>query len=252
MSIISLACTTYNRSHFLPIMINSLLNQTYKNWELHLVDDGSSDYTAKYLDFLENLDQRFKIYQISHRGRGAALAIALNYAITSCPKYLGWLDDDDWLDPQCLELCYKFLIDNKFYDMVYTHYYDVDSYGDFIGLGSRCNIPYSKDRLLLDFMTFHFRLFTLTSYLGVGGINHFYDNCQDYDFCLRFSENYKIGCLPEPLYYYRNHLDSISGQKINQVLFSFKAITEAMERRGLSQTHKLCIKPLFKIVPLQP
>jgi glycosyltransferase involved in cell wall biosynthesis len=90
------------------------------------------------------------------QGRGSALKRCLSYVIASCPKYLGWLDDDDWLHPQCLELCFKFLVSDKSYELVYTHYYDVAHYGQLLGLGKRCNIPYSQENLLLNFLTFHY------------------------------------------------------------------------------------------------
>ncbi len=72
--------------------------------------------------------------------------------------------------------------------LVYIDYEVIDAQGNNWGLGNRCKIPYSKDRLLVDFMLFYFRLMRHSAYDPVGGIDATFDCAQDYDLCLKLSE----------------------------------------------------------------
>jgi hypothetical protein len=108
------------------------------------------------------------------------------------------------------------------------------------GYGSRCRIPYSKDRLLLDFMTFHFRLIRRSVFDQVGGIDERSAYIEDYDLCLRLSEVTTVHHLQKPLYYYRQHDESICNQKrVAQIFGSRDAISRAIERQGLSHKYDI-------------
>jgi GT2 family glycosyltransferase len=74
------------------------------------------------------------------------------------------------------------------YRLVYTNHQIIDTQGNSQGCGHRCQIPYPKDRLLVDFMTFHFRLMRRESFEQAGGINPCFEEAVDYDLCLRLSE----------------------------------------------------------------
>ena len=107
------------------------------------------------------------------------------------------------------------------------------------GLGHRSQIPYSPDRLLVDFMTFHFRLFRHELYNQIGGINSEYNRAEDYDFCLRLSEITQFHHLNKPLYYYRKHSQHTVEQQLAQIQESQSAISQAIHRRGLSDRFEL-------------
>lgn len=108
------------------------------------------------------------------------------------------------------------------------------------GLGHRSQIPYSPDRLLVDFMTFHFRLFRHELYNQIGGINSEFNRAEDYDFCLlRLSEITQFYHLNKPLYYYRQHSQHTVQQQLAQIQESQSAIAQAIERRSLSDKFEL-------------
>jgi GT2 family glycosyltransferase len=124
--------------------------------------------------------------------------------------------------------------------MVYTDHQIIDAQGKSQGYGHRCGIPYSKDRLLVDFMTFHFRLMRRESFEQAGGIDPYFEAAIDYDLCLRLSEITTIKHLKVPLYEYRVHPQSMSHQsRSHQVQYAKAAVEEAIKRRGLSQTYRL-------------
>ena len=67
----------------------------------------------------------------------------------------------------------------------------------------RCDIPYSQEGLLVNFMTFHFRLMRRCIYDRVGGVNaSFTGSAYDYDLCLRLSEVAQVAQVKQPLYFY--------------------------------------------------
>jgi len=89
--------------------------------------------------------------------------------------------------------------------IIYTKCHVIYEHCAVKGLSKRCQIPYSRDRLLLDFMTFHFRLIRRSVYDEVGGVDTSFMAAQDYDLCLKLSEVTEIKHLDKPLYLYRNH-----------------------------------------------
>ncbi len=154
--------------------------------------------------------------------------------------YLGWVDSDDFLAPTALAETTTILDTHPHVGLVYTDYLAIDENGKVKGLGNRCRIPYSKNRLLIDFMTFHFRLFHRTIFEQSGGIDPYFQAAIDYDLCLRLSEVTEIQHLKRPLYYYRNHQESISqASRLQQIYYSREAIARALQRRGLAQHYQI-------------
>lgn len=227
---ISIVTTFYNYEKYLRQCIESVLAQTESNFELILYDDGSQDNSLQIaMDYLT--DPRVIVIQTEHKGRGYALATAM---LKATAEYIGWLDADDWLHPQCLELLRKFLDDNQDVGLVYSQYYQVNENGENPTLGHKCLVPYmGRDTLLLAFMVFHFRLFRKEIYYKSGGIDSFFQAATDYDFCLKVSEICEIAHLPIPLYYYRVHASSMShARKPEQSRYAQIAKENALKRRG--------------------
>ncbi|MBW4580215.1 MAG: CHAT domain-containing protein [Tildeniella nuda ZEHNDER 1965/U140] len=230
--LISLVMTTYNRERFLGAAIESVLQQTFTDFELLVWDDGSDDRSVAIIDRYAARDPRVRVVAAAHRGRVAALQAAIAHTTGA---YLGWVDSDDLLAPTALEQTVRILNEQPQAGMVYTDYLDIDEQGAVMHYGQRCRIPYSKERLLLDFMTFHFRLLRRSIFEQVGGISSSSDYVEDYDLCLRLSEVTEVHRVRQPLYYYRNHTGSASQQwRLEQVLRSRTAIAQALQRRGLA------------------
>ncbi|MEM9567850.1 MAG: glycosyltransferase [Cyanobacteria bacterium P01_E01_bin.34] len=225
--------TVFNRERYLAEAIDSVVAQTWPDWELIVWDDGSSDRSVEIAKTYAAADPRIKVFANQHLGRGLALATATAKAKG---EFMGFVDSDDYIHPTALAQTAVVLENFPQVGMVYTNYINVDAEGNELGVGKRCQIPFSKDRLLLDFMTFHFRLMRASVFWQVGGIESKYNAAQDYDLCLKLSEVTEIRHVPKPLYYYRIHGNSISkARQLEQVHFSGEAITTALKRRGLSE-----------------
>jgi glycosyltransferase involved in cell wall biosynthesis len=229
---ISLVITVYNRERYLSAAIESILKQTRTDWDLLIWDDGSTDKSVEIARTYAKLDDRMKVVAAKHTGRGQALCDAI---ANTTGKYLGIVDSDDLLAPEALWETAAVLDSQPNVGMVYTDYLVIDEAGEIKGLGKRCQIPYSKDRLLVDFMTFHFRLMRREVYNAVGGIDPEFKAAQDYDLCLRLSEVTEVVQVKKSLYLYRNHQENISHTKqFEQIHFTHLAITRALQRRGLA------------------
>lgn len=237
---ISILTTTYNRVNFLYRVYKSLADQSYKDWEWIVINDGSSDETNLYLNSLK--DPRIKLYSLEHLGRVKAIAIATEMANR---PWIGILDDDDWLDPECLENCLLFAESNQA-DFIYTNCWEVNK--NEIKLGKRSLIPYSFNGMLLDLITFHFRFFKNSKLIEAGGIDTQYQTAFDYDLCLRLTEVCKVAHLKKALYFYQIHSDSISySKRADQIYWSFKAVQNAIKRRGLENQLVIDLEARFKL-----
>jgi GT2 family glycosyltransferase len=165
---------------------------------------------------------------------------------------VGWVDSDDVISPIALEKTVPILEQSPDIGMVYTDYRIIDGNNQVFGVGDRCSVPYSPERLLVHFLTFHFRLIRRSLYEQVGGVDVSLPCAMDYDLCLKLSEVTQVHHLEQPLYFYRSHGKNISTQqRIEQIQCSQRAILAAIERRGLSDRVDLemDIQSLFRLVP---
>lgn len=235
MAPIALAMTAHNRDQYLATAIQSVIDQSFQDWTLTIVDDASTDQTYAVAGAFEAIDRRIHLLRNSiNRGCGASLYRAMNNCTqASGVEFVGWVDSDDVLLPTALEQTIDFMRSNPSTDLVYTHYCPINDVGELLGFPERCNIPYSPDALIDELIVFHFRLMRVSAYLGAGGIDPEMCMANDYDFVLRFSELYRIDCLPEILYYYRIHGGSMSlSQTAQQAAAATEAVRRALHRRS--------------------
>ncbi len=238
--LISLVIPVYNRADYLPATIDSILAQTCSDFELLIWDDGSTDRSVEIACEYAQRDKRIRVVAAAHQRQAQALKRAI--AQTTGP-HIGIVDSDDLLAPTALEDTVAILNANPQVGLVYTDYEIIDAQGNNRGLGNRCQIPYSKERLLVDFMLFHFRLMRRSIYDQVGGIDATFDCAQDYDLCLKLSEVTGIYHLQKPLYLYRTHAQSISQQRrMEQILWAKRAIENALQRRNMTDDYELDVQ----------
>jgi glycosyltransferase involved in cell wall biosynthesis len=105
MELISVIVPIYNLDSYLFQCINSLINQTYKQLEIILVDDGSTDKSLELCESFRKQDQRVKVIAKLNGGLVSARKAGLN---ASNGVYIFYVDGDDWIDSDCLEQYYKY------------------------------------------------------------------------------------------------------------------------------------------------
>jgi glycosyltransferase involved in cell wall biosynthesis len=244
---VTVVMCVYNREAYVGEAICSVLGQTFQDFELIVWDDGSTDGSVARAREAAGGDPRVRLVEAPHEG----LSLAANAAAAAARgEDLGWVDSDDRLLPDALAQSVEHLDRRPQVGLVYTQYNVIDAAGRQQGLGSRCRIPYSFDRMLVEFMVFHFRLMRRTVFQKVGGFDPTFQTATDYDLCLRIAEVAPIEQIPKPLYEYRVHPNSISlGRRIEQIEASRRAVEAALERRGLADQVELEVEliPRFKL-----
>lgn len=124
---ISVLICVYNGESYIKETINSLLLQTYKDFEILVIVNCTNDSTIKILEDFN--DNRIKIFQTNI----CQLSYNLNYGLMkSNSKYVVRIDADDIAEPTRIEKQFKFIEDNNF-DVVGSNVELIDEYGKFIG-----------------------------------------------------------------------------------------------------------------------
>ena len=138
---VSIVIAVYNTEKYLKKCLDSIRNQTYMNLEVIMVNDGSTDNSIDILQKYEKEDNRFKLYEQSNQGPGAAKNMGLTQ---STGDYLIFIDSDDWIDKDFIEKCVeKASINNA--DIIYCDYIKETQDGQIIKYGKLSN--YSNETL---------------------------------------------------------------------------------------------------------
>lgn len=197
---ISIILPSFNREKYLERSVNSVLNQSYKNWELIFIDDGGSDDTYSFIGSL--LKTYDRIRYVKHKNRG--LPLSRNTGILcSSGAYITFLDSDDEYKPDHLEKRFEYMLNNPDTDIIHG---GIEVVGD----------PYVKDKNDLSKLihinecavggTFFGKRKVFEELNGFANINY----SEDSEFLERVSRLFQVQKVSFPTYiYYRNTPDSI-------------------------------------------
>lgn len=108
--LITIIVPIYKVEDYLRRCVDSILNQSYKNLEIILVDDGSPDRCGEICDAYANVDKRIKVIHKKNGGLSDARNIGIEIAQG---KYVSFIDSDDWISREYVEKLYKLLINNN-------------------------------------------------------------------------------------------------------------------------------------------
>ena len=124
---ISIITPVYNSEKYLMQTIETVINQTYKNWEMILVDDCSTDESANIIKQYSAKDSRIKYYKLKEN---SGAAVARNFALeNSTGRFIAYLDADDLWKKDKLEKQMNFMLDNN-YAFTCTSYEKIDEKGE--------------------------------------------------------------------------------------------------------------------------
>jgi len=210
--LVSIIIPTYNRSYIICETLDSLLAQTYTNWECIVVDDGSRDYTKELMEFYCSKDKRITYHQrptASRKGPNSCRNFGFDI---SKGRYINWIDSDDILFPNAIEKklrniegndviisSVKYIDDNKRHIELVHHYFSPKNIIEDYFLGKITFYTFTPlwNRIFLDKQL---ELF-----------DEKISNLDDWDFNLRMIyQKPRIKYLHEPLILYRLHDNSLS------------------------------------------
>lgn len=127
--LVSIIMPSYNTAPYISSSIQSVINQTYNNWELIIVDDCSTDNTEDVLSEIK--DERIRFFK-NEKNSGAA--VSRNKALREAKgQWVAFLDSDDLWMPDKLEKQIRFMMDNG-YSFSYTNYKEIDTDGNETGV----------------------------------------------------------------------------------------------------------------------
>ena len=139
--LVSVITPAYNAEKFIGQTIESVLAQTYKNWEMLIVDDGSIDFTKEIVRVYAKNDNRIKLF--SHPGnKNKGVSATRNLAVeNSKGDYLAMLDSDDLWVPYKLELQLQQFQENESAGVVYSKAICIDEYNRFLTDKNKYDFP---------------------------------------------------------------------------------------------------------------
>lgn len=211
MSKVSVVMSVYNGERFLRQAIDSILNQTFPDFEFIIVDDGSTDGTAEILSSYAKAAPRLRVVTQQNRG----LIKSLNRAIGMARgEYIARMDADDVSMPERLVVQVRWLDMHPQIAVLGTRYDEIDENSRVVRRGNRYIGSATVERALLQGNSSVFChgsvMFRRMCFEHVGGYREQFRHTEDYDLWLRMAEHYELDNIGETLYQHRLRLDSVS------------------------------------------
>jgi len=237
---ISVIIPVYNHYEYLEECIESVLKQTYDNYEIVIIDDNSSDERVK--KYLKSISEKHSSITLILSNRNQGISVSQNLAVDAAKgAFIAFLDCDDYLSPQALDKATDYLFENPDVKYVFTDRAFIDASDTRIGVTHYTDNPEidnssnHKDNLLVEMVATHLKIVSKKALLEVGGCDPNLTGVQDYDIALKISEKHALGYIAEPLYFHRIHRASVtsSGSRIPQHVKSGYALKTALKRRRL-------------------
>ena len=242
----SILIANYNNGKYFRDCYNSLVNQTYENWEAIIVDDASTDDSVEVIKSIIKDDPRFKLYHNAvNQGCGFTKRECMEYAEGELCAYL---DPDDAIYTQALEKTINEFANTT--DIVATYSQmmlcDDNLVPDKI-FASTKQVYNSRYFFNCPIQFAHFFTFKKETYLKTSGINPALRSAVDQDLYLKILEYGDVKYIKEPLYLYRLHSDGISQHSSKQgAKESFaKVIYDTMKRRGIKKINNLNVPETY-------
>ena len=236
--LVSVIIPTYNRAHVIGETLDSVLAQTYTNWECIVVDDGSTDNTESVVNIYVSKDPRFKYY---HRppdhlsgGNGARY---FGFKVSS-GQYVNWFDDDDLMLCDFLKFKIEIFIKKPNNSAVFCAY-QTQHHKNGVLTNKVVTIEYSnfyldllKRKFLIQMNAGLWRSSYLLKYSdGENIFDERLEQSQDFDFYIKFTENLiDFEIINKPLYHYKLGHDSISQNFYGNNIQHFKSYLTVRER----------------------
>lgn len=229
---VSVLMTAYNAVPFIESAVNSILNQTFTDFEFIIVNDGSTDGTQAFLETLT--DPRIKVFDEPNRGTAGGS----NFGLQHCRrKYVARMDADDVSLPTRLEEQYKFMESNPQVSLVGTQ---IQIIGE-ERLGMEVAIPLKHAQIyqaLIDrnHGMNHGSCFYRNELIQkIGGYWKIHKMFDDWDMFLRMAEQGELANLPQVLYQYRTLSNSLVGSKLKEMRDHFAYSIECARCRKIGE-----------------
>lgn len=235
---ISIIIPCYNQAQYLKEAIDSALNQTYKNVEIVVVNDGSTDNTDEVIEpYLQN--QKIIYKKQSNKG----LPGARNFGIQFCSgDFILPLDADDVMLPEWLEECLKFNPNDKTLISTPYEFYNKDLSEKLNHISPSWH-PVNEAEIFYGMTTHASVLYTKKLWQDIGGYDEFFVHYEDWEFTIRALDyGCQIYTIDRPMIKYRRHGVTLTDSIINnndKRLFYFSHLLKKHEKLIEQKSKKL-------------
>ena len=207
---ISVLMSCFNAQRWVADAVESVLAQTYHQFELILVDDGSTDLTPEILDAYRRRDERIRVVHKANTG----LADSLNAGMAIARgEWIARLDADDLCEKARLASQISFLDNHPGVVLLGSGFVEIDENGhelaSHVRPANHAKLVQNLERLQR-FFPHSSAMFERSLSTDLGGYNTRFKKTQDWDLWLRLAENGVIACLPSPLVRIRTHPNQIT------------------------------------------
>lgn len=210
---VSVVMATYNAKGYLREAIESVLNQTFKDFEFVIIDDGSTDET---IDIIKSYkDPRIRLYKKNHRGLIASLNEGIKLARG---EYIARMDADDISEPERFERQVGFLGDHPECAVVGTTIEVIDLEGSSLGVEPEpLSHPDIMRGLIVRNVLAHGSVMMRKTTIGeLGGYDSSAKYVEDYDLWMRVIRKHRMANLPQVLYKWRLNPEGVSLTKTDE------------------------------------
>ena len=235
----SILIAHFNNFNYFRDCYDSLQKQTYQDFEVIIVDDGSSEENFEKLKAFVQHDPKFKIYQ-NQENKGVGYTKRRCVELAS-GEICGFLDPDDMLVPNALEISLK-KYKNKEVVATYSKMQAFDNesnvFHEFIKI-HRIKSGQSN-HFNINFEINHFFTFRKSVYENTEGIDPELSSAVDQDLYLKIYEQGKISYIPKPLYLYRLHSGGVSQNKSKKEKLNenwHKVLKNTLKRRNIQNLY---------------
>ena len=230
---VSVIIPVYNGESYLADAIESVKAQTYADWEIIAVDDGSKDRSPSILrEYEKGLSAKFRLITQENQGISAARNRAIGI---SSGEYIALLDSDDVWFPEKLELQVSVLERMEEVAMVYSDCLVVDPQRNVIRKTYFEKPPLAggifQELLLNNSIPSSSALIRRSVFQQVGSFNPAYRIAMDYDLWLRIADRYPIEVIDRPLMQYRVHPGGISSNRVEMIREDLDITERWLEQR---------------------
>lgn len=196
---LTVAIPFFNAEQYLELAIKSVINQSYQNWVLLLMDDGSSDNSLDIATKYEQMDSRIKVYS---DGKNKNLAVRLNKIATlTQTKYLARMDADDVMHPNRLEIQLKILEANPEIDLLGTNAYTINQHN--VVTGIRKPLINNSNTIISTESFIHPTIMGKTNWFKNNLYNPRAERIEDAELWWRTKKSSVFKSINEPLLFYR-------------------------------------------------
>ncbi|MDH1881985.1 glycosyltransferase [Empedobacter sp. GD03797] len=231
----SILIANYNNGHFFKDCYDSLIAQTYQNFEVVILDDCSTDNSVEVIKSIIGEDKRFKLFQNEENKKVGYTKRRLVELASS--EICGFLDPDDALEPQTLESILNHHNNNIEVGLVYSNFIICNEKLE------KQNVHHATQITALDehYLNFkgeisHFATFKKSIYNKTTGIDTFLKIAEDKDWYMKMCEVAPVLYIDEDLYLYRIHNGGISTNKNAEKAYFWHwvALIKMAERRNVN------------------